>query len=100
MTGFIDRQIETSAGFANFVAGLLRQGLSPAEATRYAHGLSSVSAEDAGRIASRLFAPDATTLVIAGDASKVLDAVRKVRPEAEVIPIDQLDLDAAELRAR
>jgi hypothetical protein len=37
-------------------------------------------------------------VVVVGDASKVVDALRKLRPETEVIAIDQLDLDSASLR--
>ena len=100
MTGFLDRQLETSSGFAGFMAGLLLQGLPPEEVTRYAGRIAGVTAAAATGTAARLFSPDATTVVVVGDASKVVDALRKVRPEVEVIAMDQLDLDSATLRAR
>lgn len=100
MTGFLDRQLETSSGFAGFIASLLWQGLPPEEVTRYAGRIAAVTAATATSTSARLFAPEATTVVVVGDASKVVDALRKLRPETEVIAIDQLDLDSAMLRAR
>jgi len=100
MTGFLDRQLETSSGFAGFMANLFLQELPPEEVTRYAGRIAGVTAAGATSNAARLFSPEATTVVVVGDASKVVDALRKLRPEVEVIPIDQLDLDAPALRAR
>jgi zinc protease len=39
-----------------------------------------------------------SSIVIVGDASKFLDALKQRFGNVEVIPIDQLDLNAANLR--
>lgn len=98
ITGLLDRQSETSASFAGLVAGLIRQGLPPAEATRYAQTIQGLRAEDVTRAAQRLFAPEATTVVVAGDASKVVEPLRAAGRDVEVIRIDDLDLDVPALR--
>jgi zinc protease len=92
------RQGETSTGFASLVAGLIRQGVAPAEATRLAQAFRTVSPEAAAKAVQRLVSADRASLVIVGDASKFIDDLRAVRPNVEVIKFDQLDLDAPVLR--
>ncbi len=98
VSGLYTLQSETSAGFGATLAGLFQQGMSPSEAARYLQQIETVSPEAASKAAARLAAADRATLVIVGDASKFIDKVRALRPDVEVIPAEQLNLDLPALR--
>jgi zinc protease len=90
------RSLESSSGFNGIVAGLLQQGLEPAEAARYAERLAKVSPEDASAAAKDLVDPSKATIVIVGNAAEFIDDLRAIRPDVEVIPAEELDLSAAD----
>lgn len=95
--GALARSLETSAGFNGQVASLMLRGIEPAEAFRIAERLSSVSAQDAARVAARYLDPQRASLVIVGDAQYFLDDLKALRGDVEVIPVDRLDLSRADL---
>ncbi|MBB3033627.1 M16 family metallopeptidase [Alteriqipengyuania lutimaris] len=90
------RSLESSSGFNGIVAGLLQQGLEPAEAARYAERLAAVTPESASAAAQEFVDPEQATLVIVGNAAEFIDGVRAIRPDVEVIPAEDLDLSAAD----
>ena len=92
------RALETSGGFNAIVAGLLQQGIEPAEAARYAARLDAVDSEAAEAAAQNYVDPAKATLVIVGDASQFLEDLRAIRGDIEVIPVAELDLASAQLR--
>ena len=97
VTGSVGRQLETSSGFNGRVASLLQQGIAPEEVNMMAERLAAVSAEDAAQTAARYVSPDRATVVIVGDASLFIDALREVRPDVEVIPVERLNLSGGPL---
>ncbi len=97
--GSYSRALETSSGFNAVVAGLMLQGLEPAEAARLAERLSGVGPGDATGVAGRLVDPANASIVIVGDAKQFIDKLRVLRPDVEVISADELDLTKADLRA-
>ncbi|MGI8944389.1 MAG: M16 family metallopeptidase [Qipengyuania sp.] len=99
LTGNHARALESSAGFNSIVAGLLQQGIAPAEAARYAQELAGVSPAAASAVAQRYVDPDRTTIVIVGDAAQFLDDLRVFRPDVEVIPASEIDLSSEDLRS-
>jgi zinc protease len=98
VTGGFNRQAETSAGFGAVLASLIQQGMSPAEATRYAAAIQGVTPDAAAKAAGRIVSSKNASVVIVGDASKFIDKLRALRPDVEVIRADQLDLDALSRR--
>jgi zinc protease len=98
LTGNYNRQVETSGGLANVLVSLIQQGLSPSEAARFVQRMETVTPGAATAIAGRLAASQRASLVIVGDASKFLDKLKAIRPDVEVIPAAELDLDQADLR--
>ena len=98
LAGNYARALENSSGFNSIVAGLMMQGIEPAEAARYAERLASVSAEDASDAARRYADPAKATLIIVGDAKQFIDDVKAMRENVEVISIDDLDLSRTDLR--
>jgi len=98
LTGAFNRQAETSVGLGNMLANLLQQGMSPSEVARFVANMEAVTPEGASAAAARLVGSDRATLVIVGDSAKFLDKLKAIRPDVEVIRLDQLDLDSPTLR--
>lgn len=94
--GSYARSLESSSGFNGIVAGLMQQGLEPAEAARYADRLAQVTPRDAGAAAQELVDPDKATIVIVGNAAAFIDDLRAIRPDVEVILAEGLDLSSAD----
>ncbi|HEX8533136.1 MAG TPA: pitrilysin family protein, partial [Allosphingosinicella sp.] len=100
ITGAFNRQAETSGGLGAALAGLIQQGLSPSEAARFVANMEAVTPQAASAAAGRIIGADKATLVIVGDSSKFIDKLKAVRPDVEVIPLAELDLDSPTLRKR
>jgi len=79
---------------------LVQQGMTAREAVDYTTKLGAVNAETASAVARRFAGADQATLVVVGDASKFLEAMKALRPNVEVITIDELDLESPTLRRR
>lgn len=99
LSGGFTRQSETGAGFGATLAGLLLQGLTPGEATRYVSAIGSVDPAAASAAAARIARSSEATVIVVGDAAKFIEPLRALRPDVEVIKVDSLDLDAPDLRA-
>lgn len=98
LTGAFNRQAETSGGLGGMLANLLQQGMPPSEVGRFVARMEAVTPQGASAAAARLVGADRATLVVVGDAAKFLDKLRALRPDLEVIKLDQLDLDSPTLR--
>jgi len=98
LTGDFGRNTETTAGTAGLIAGFVMRGLGPDELARYLPGVLSVSPAQAQATAAELLAPEGSTIVIVGEASQFLEALRRDHPNVTVIPLAELSLDRAALR--
>ena len=91
------RSLETSAGFNSIVAGLLLDGLEPAEAARYADHLAAVSPEAAAKAAAGYIGGDKATIIVVGKADEFLDDLKAIRPNVEVFEASDIDLSRPDL---
>ena len=98
LTGGYNRQVETSGGLGGVLANLILQGLSPSEAAQFVRRMSEVTPGGASAAANRLVSADRATLVIVGDSKQFIDKLREIRPNVEVIPLVELELDSPTLR--
>ena len=98
LTGDFGRNVETTSGLAQYVASYVQRGIDPAELLRYQPTLLAVTPAQAQAAAADLLAPDGATVVIVGDASQFLPALRRDQANVTVIPIADLHLDSATLR--
>jgi zinc protease len=87
--------METSAGFNGTVASFVARGLEPSEAVAYARRVEATSGDRATAAMANILKPDRISLVIVGDSSKFIDKLRQLRPNAEVVPADRVDLATA-----
>jgi zinc protease len=72
--------------------------LSLGEINKYVNDVQAVGSADVQKFASTTLTGNAASIVIAGDVKKFGDDFRKRFPDAEVIPLAQLDLDSPTLR--
>jgi len=100
LAGGFNRQIQTAGGLGGTIAGLVLQGMSAQEAAEYTSKLGRVDASSASAEARKYIGAEHATLVIVGNASKFLAALKAVRGGIEVIPIDALDLDRPALKRK
>jgi zinc protease len=98
LAGSFGRQIETTAGLGQFLSGLAVQGLPMSDYASYIPNLDAVTpAQVAASVAAEID-PALASIVIVGRASEFLPALRAQYPDAEVIPISELDFGSASLR--
>src|SRR5436190_683905 len=98
LTGDFGRDVETTSGLAQLVSSYVIRGVDPAEILRYQASVLAVTPAGAQGVAADLLRPEGATIVIVGDSSKFLEALRRTQPNVTVIPLTELNLDRAALR--
>ena len=92
------RTVETTSGLAGQISTLALYGLPPERLNTYVSDVSAVTPQQAQAAAARYFDPDRADLVVVGDAQHFYAGLRRVRPNAERIPVTELNLDSETLR--
>jgi zinc protease len=98
LTGDFGRDVETTSGLAQLVGSYVLRGIDPAELLRYQRSVLAVTPGEAQSASAELLAPDGATIVIVGEASQFLEALRREHANVIVIPIAELNLDRPSLR--
>ncbi len=98
LIGNFGRSLETTSGLVGRIAQLALYGLNLTEINNYIHDVEAVTPADVQAFAAHHLLPNQATVVIVGDSTKFLDALRQKFANVEVIPIDKLDLDSATLK--
>jgi zinc protease len=92
--GDFSRSVETTAGLAAAVKGLIVAGRSPAELRTRIEALAAVSAQDVQRYTAAHLGPGGRRIVVAGNAAQFASALQADHPELLVVPSAALDLDS------
>jgi len=98
LIGSFGRSVETTSGLAGQISTLALYGLPPERLGTYVSDITSVTPEQARAAAARYFDADRADVVVVGDARHFYDGLRRVRRNAERIPVDDLNLDSESLR--
>jgi zinc protease len=96
LLGNFGRALETEAGLVSRVATLALYGLPLGDLSHYISEVQGVTAAQVKEFAGAHFGDE--NVVIVGDAKKFGDELKKRFPNAEIIPLSQLDLDSPTLR--
>lgn len=96
--GAFGRSVETTFGLASQISALALFGLPPSRLNTYVADLNAVTPAQIQAAAQRYFDPAQIDLVVVGDAGLFYDALLAQRPQAERIPVTELDLDREALR--
>jgi zinc protease len=98
VVGSFGRTVETTEDMAGLIAGLALYQVDLGEIGRYTDRVKAVTPEQVEAVAGQVFDPSIASVVVVGDSSVFLPALKAKYPNVEVIPVDQLDLDSPTLR--
>ena len=98
LIGSFGRTVETTSGVAGQISALALYGLPPERLNSYVSDVTTVTPEQARTAAARYFDMDNADVVVVGDAQHFYDGLRRVRRDAERIPVSDLNLDSPTLR--
>ena len=97
LIGSFGRSVETTSGLAGQISTLALYGLPPERLGTYVSDITAVTPEQAQAAAHRYFDPAHADVVVVGDAQHFYTGLRRVRRNAERIPVTELNLDSATL---
>ena len=97
LTGGFSRAIETTGGLGGFLADAVTLGLPLNESTEYATKINATTPESLQAAAVSTLGSDRAYVVVVGDSSMFLDALRAKHPDLVVIPAASLDLGSPTL---
>ena len=96
ITGGFSRALETTGGLGGVLADAVTYGLPLSEIETYPGRVTATTPESLTAAARRVSAAQAWVVVV-GEASMFIDALRTAHPDVVVIPAAELDLDSATL---
>ena len=98
LVGAFGRSLATTDGLADVLGDLALYDLPLDEIGRYTGRIEAVTPAEVQAFAGRVLAPDAASVIVAGDAKTFAAAVTAKAPGLEVIPVSELDLDSPTLK--
>lgn len=96
LTGGFSRNVETTGGLGGVLAEAVTYGLPLTEIGTYAGKINATTPETV-RAAAQGIGSDQAYVVVVGQASMFIEALRAAHPDVVVIPATELDLDSATL---
>jgi zinc protease len=97
LSGNYARELETGAGLAAAVASLTAYDLPLSSLNDYLPRVQKVTASQIQRFAAKNLGASDANIIIVGDGRQFLPELKKRFPDAEVIPVDKLDLNKGSL---
>jgi len=98
LSGGFGSSLETVDGLGGVVANLALYDLPMSDLAAYVGRVEAITSEQVQAAFAEHLPASNASLVIVGDASKFIDALRVKYPNVEVLPLSALDLDTAALR--
>lgn len=98
LIGSFGRSLETVDGLGGLVANLALYGLPLSDLASYDDDVTAVTPAQIQAAAAEHLPAANASLVIVGDASVFIEALRAKYPNVEVIPLTDLNIDSATLR--
>jgi len=97
LSGNYARQLETGAGLVSAVASLTDYELPLSTLNDYLPQVQKVTTPEIQRFAAKNLRAADASIIIVGDGRQFLPELKKRFPNTEVIPLDKLDLNKADL---
>jgi zinc protease len=98
LSGSFGSSLETVDGLGGLVANLALYDLPMSDLAAYVDRVEAITPQQVQAAFAEHLPASNASLVIVGDASKFLEALRVKYPNVEVIPLTDLDLDTAALK--
>ena len=94
------RALETTNGLGGVLASAVQQGLPLSDIQAYPDRIAATDADSLRQAVIDYLGSERAYVVVVGDASQFIDAIRAKHPQVQVIPAAELDLGDAGLGAR
>lgn len=91
------RALETTNGLGGVLASAVQQGLPLSEIQAYPERIAATDADSLRQAVIDYLGSERAYVVVVGDASQFIDAIRAQHPQVQVIPAADLDLGDASL---
>jgi len=98
LVGEYGRNLATSGGLAGTLGALATYGIDLNEIKAYTDRVNGVTAAQVSDFARDQFDPAKASFIVVGDAKTFTAPLKAALPDAELIPLDQLDLDSPTLK--
>lgn len=98
LVGSFGRDLATTDGLANILGSLALYGVPLDEVKVYTAKVEAVTGGEVQGFAGKWFDPTNASVVVVGDAKSFEGPLKAARPNLDVIPAAQLDLDSPTLR--
>ena len=100
LSGNYARNLETGAGLTSAVASLAAFDLPLSTLNDYLKQVDTVTTTQIQQFSAKNLAAADASIIIVGDGRQFLPELKKRFPNAEIIPVDKLDLNAASLKKK
>ena len=97
IVGDFGRDLGTTDGLAGILGGLATYSIDLGEMNLFTGKVEAVSAGDVTTFAADIFDPSKASVIVVGDAKLFGEAIKTAVPNAQVIPLGDLDLDSPTL---
>jgi zinc protease len=98
LIGDFGRDLGTTDGLAGILGGLAVSGVPLTEMNVFTAKVEAVTADDVKAFSADIFDPAKANVIVVGDAKVFGEALAAALPGAELIKIDELDLDSPTLK--
>lgn len=97
IVGDFGRDLGTTDGLAGILGGLATYDIDLGEMNLFTGKIEAITAADVTTFATDIFEPSKASVIVVGDAKLFGEAIRTAVPNAQVIPLGDLDLDSPTL---
>lgn len=100
LIGSFGRALANTDGLASTLGSLAAYGIDLNEIKVYTAKVEAVTPEQVRDFAAQVLKPGETSVIVVGDGKLFGESLKKALPNAEIIPLSDLDLDSPTLRKR
>ncbi|MDB5470127.1 MAG: peptidase, partial [Caulobacter sp.] len=98
LIGGFGRELATAGGLADTLGSLAAYGIDLNEVSLFTAKIEAVTPDQVREFATQVMKPGDASVIVVGDGKLFGKSLKEALPDAEVIPIGELDLDSPTLR--
>jgi zinc protease len=98
LIGGFGRELATTGGLADTLGSLAAYGIDLIEVSLFTARIEAVTPQQVQTFAGQVLKPGEASVIVVGDGKLFGKALKEALPDAEVIPLADLDLDSPTLR--
>ena len=98
LIGGFGRELATAGGLADTLGSLASYGIDLNEVSLFTTKIEAVTPQQVQAFAAQVLKPGEASVIVVGDGKLFGKSLKEALPDAEVIPVGELDLDSPTLR--